>query len=51
MGATTGGISTLAFAMLFASNCAGFRNITEHWLQALHASFFAVGSPTMIRGA
>jgi hypothetical protein len=33
---TTSGISTLAFATLFASNCAGFRNITEHWLQALN---------------
>jgi hypothetical protein len=35
MGVTTGGISTLGLAVLFASNCAGLRNITLHWLQAL----------------
>jgi hypothetical protein len=30
IGVTTGGISTLGLAVLFASNCAGLRNITLH---------------------
>jgi hypothetical protein len=30
IGVTTGGISTFGLAVLFASNCAGFRNITLH---------------------
>jgi len=34
MGVTTGGISTLGFSMLFASNCAAFRNMTLQRLQA-----------------
>ena len=34
-GVTTGGISMLGFAVLLASNCAGLRNITLHWLHAL----------------
>jgi hypothetical protein len=34
-GITIGGISTLGLGVLFASNCAGLRNITLHRLQAL----------------
>jgi hypothetical protein len=30
IGVTTGGISTLGLELLFASNCAGLRNITLH---------------------
>jgi hypothetical protein len=32
---TAGDASTLGAAVLFASNCAGLRTITLHWLQAL----------------
>jgi hypothetical protein len=34
IGVTLGGISTFGFAVVFASNSAGLRNITLHWLQA-----------------
>ena len=34
IGVTTGGISTLGLAVLFASNCAGLRNITLQRRQA-----------------
>jgi hypothetical protein len=30
--------STLGAAVLFAANCAGLRNITLHWLQALNGA-------------
>jgi hypothetical protein len=33
---TVGGASTLGATVLLASNCAGLRNITLHWLQALN---------------
>ncbi len=33
IGVTIGGISTLGLAVPFASNCAGLRNTTLHWLR------------------
>jgi hypothetical protein len=36
-GVTIGGISTLGFACPKALNWVGFKNITEHWLQAKKA--------------
>lgn len=34
IGVTMGGNSTLGAAVLYMLNCAGFKNITLHWLHA-----------------